>query len=95
MIALGTGVGYSVVVDSKQHLGHFGMLEGGHMIINPQSDRLCGCGQYGESLHSPGSKYANEDVRYYVYVDVDVYLVVLCCGLQAASRRTLVRRTPH
>ena len=47
MVALGTGVGYSVVIKSEQHLGHFGMLEGGHMIINPHSDRLCGCGQYG------------------------------------------------
>jgi predicted NBD/HSP70 family sugar kinase len=49
MVALGTGVGYSVVVDKKQHLGHFGLLEGGHMIIDPRSEEQCGCGQYGES----------------------------------------------
>jgi predicted NBD/HSP70 family sugar kinase len=49
MIALGTGVGYSVVVGGKQHLGHFGLLEGGHIIINPSSDLLCGCGQYGNN----------------------------------------------
>lgn len=47
MIALGTGVGYAVVVNGKQLFGHFGLLEGGHMIINPHSDLLCGCGQYG------------------------------------------------
>jgi len=47
MISLGTGVGFSVVVNGKQHLGHYGLLEGGHMIINPSSDIRCGCGQYG------------------------------------------------
>ena len=50
MVALGTGVGYAVIVDGKQLFGHFGLLEGGHMIINPTSNLLCGCGQYGESV---------------------------------------------
>lgn len=48
MITLGTGVGSGVVCDGHLLSGTRGFAgELGHVIVNQESDRLCGCGRRG------------------------------------------------
>lgn len=48
MITLGTGVGSGIVCDGHLLSGSRGFAgELGHVIVNPDSDRLCGCGRRG------------------------------------------------
>eukprot|EP01038_Epipyxis_sp_PR26KG_P007488 gene7488-10203_t len=51
MISLGTGIGFSLILDNKLYQGSNGLIEGGHMIVNSSRDNSknvkCGCGQYG------------------------------------------------
>ncbi|MDL2241355.1 ROK family protein [Bacteroidales bacterium OttesenSCG-928-L03] len=48
MITLGTGVGSGVVVNGQLVYGHDGFAgELGHVIIDRQNGRLCGCGRRG------------------------------------------------
>lgn len=48
MITIGTGVGGGVVVDGQIVSGRHGAGgEIGHMVVNPDEDRECGCGGYG------------------------------------------------
>lgn len=48
MITLGTGVGSGIVIDGKVVYGHDGFAgELGHICIDRQNGRLCGCGRKG------------------------------------------------
>lgn len=48
MVTIGTGVGGGVVVDGDIVEGVFGAAgEIGHMCLNPDEDRICGCGGHG------------------------------------------------
>ena len=48
LVALGTGVGGGVIADGKVVSGAFGAAgEIGHMTVNRQETRLCGCGRCG------------------------------------------------
>lgn len=48
MVTLGTGVGYSLILNGRIYQGANGLIEGGHMIVNSNFDaRKCGCGQSG------------------------------------------------
>jgi len=48
MITLGTGVGSGIVCDGHLLSGSRGFAgELGHVIVDPESDRLCGCGRRG------------------------------------------------
>ncbi len=48
MITLGTGVGAGVVVDGRLVAGAFGAAgEVGHLTVNPDEERVCGCGRRG------------------------------------------------
>ncbi len=48
MITLGTGLGSGIVINGEMVYGHDGFAgELGHIIVNKESDRLCGCGNYG------------------------------------------------
>lgn len=47
-ITLSTGIGAGIILDGKLFRGMTGTAgEVGHMIVNPASDFLCGCGNYG------------------------------------------------
>jgi len=47
-ITLGTGVGGGVIIDGKILAGSAGAGgEIGHILVNPDEDRPCGCGKYG------------------------------------------------
>lgn len=46
MLTLGTGVGAGVVIDGHIISGASGLIEGGHMIMDPEGP-LCGCSQRG------------------------------------------------
>ena len=68
MMTLGTGIGTGLVVDGKLIHGAFGGGgEGGHVIVQPEDGRLCGCGQHGclEAYASASStaRIAEERVR--------------------------------
>ena len=48
MITLGTGVGSGIVCDGHLLSGSRGFAgELGHVIVDPESDRMCGCGRRG------------------------------------------------
>ncbi len=48
LIALGTGVGAGVVIGGKLVAGAFGAGgEVGHITVNPEEERCCGCGRKG------------------------------------------------
>lgn len=48
MITLGTGVGSGIVIDGKVLYGHDGFAgELGHVCVERQNGRLCGCGKKG------------------------------------------------
>ncbi len=48
MVTLGTGVGSGVIIGGQIVEGAFGAAgEIGHMCMNPQETRLCGCGKRG------------------------------------------------
>ena len=48
MITLGTGVGSGIVVDGKVLYGHDGFAgELGHVCVEREDGRKCGCGKYG------------------------------------------------
>lgn len=48
LITLGTGVGGGLVINKKLYEGSQGAAgEVGHMIINPNSNTICGCGNKG------------------------------------------------
>lgn len=48
MITLGTGIGGGVIVNGKILAGSSGAAgEIGHMLVNPDEDRICGCGKRG------------------------------------------------
>ena len=48
MVTIGTGVGGGVVIDGDVVEGVFGAAgEIGHMCLNPDEERVCGCGGYG------------------------------------------------
>lgn len=44
---MGTGVGFGLILDGRFYSGANGLIEGGHAIIDPNSNRVCGCGQKG------------------------------------------------
>jgi glucokinase len=45
---LGTGIGSGIICDGRMIRGYSGQAgELGHMIIYPEGDRVCGCGQRG------------------------------------------------
>lgn len=58
---LGTGIGGAVIVDGTMVRGFSGQAgELGHIIIYPDSDRVCGCGQRGcAEVHASASHTAN------------------------------------
>lgn len=48
MVTLGTGVGGGIILNGKIRAGSNGAAgEIGHMIINPEETRICGCGGHG------------------------------------------------
>lgn len=48
MFTLGTGVGCGLILDGNLYQGSYGLIEGGHMIVNSSSQaKACGCGQKG------------------------------------------------
>ena len=48
MVTLGTGVGGGVIINGKILAGSFGAAgEIGHILVNPDESRLCGCGKCG------------------------------------------------
>ena len=48
MITLGTGVGSGIVVNGQLLYGHDGFAgELGHLIVNRENGRICGCGRKG------------------------------------------------
>lgn len=48
MVTIGTGVGGGVVIDGDVVEGVFGAAgEIGHMCLNPDEERVCGCGGHG------------------------------------------------
>ena len=47
MLTLGTGIGSGIMLNGKMHEGANGLIEAGHMIVNPLMGRKCGCGQVG------------------------------------------------
>jgi len=47
MLTLGTGIGSAVMLSGNLHEGANGLIEAGHMIVNPLMGRKCGCGQVG------------------------------------------------
>ncbi len=47
-VTFSTGIGAGIVLDGKLYRGMTGTAgEVGHMIVNPESDFLCGCGNHG------------------------------------------------
>jgi len=58
---LGTGIGGAVICDGTMIRGYSGQAgELGHIIIYPDSDRVCGCGQRGcAEVHASASHTAN------------------------------------
>ncbi|MGN0507564.1 MAG: ROK family glucokinase [Lachnospiraceae bacterium] len=48
MVTLGTGVGGGIILNGKIRAGsNGGAGEIGHMIVNPEETRVCGCGGHG------------------------------------------------
>lgn len=48
MVTLGTGVGGGIIIDGKIHNGVHGAAgELGHINVNPEETRACGCGNHG------------------------------------------------
>lgn len=44
----GTGIGAALAQKGVIHRGSRGLIEGGHMIVDPSPDaQRCGCGQQG------------------------------------------------
>lgn len=52
MVTIGTGLGFSVLLNGEIFQGSNGLTEGGHMVIfsDPNAKR-CGCGQVGPNLY--------------------------------------------
>lgn len=48
MITLGTGIGFSLILNGSLYQGSHGIIEGGHMIVDSSRNaRKCPCGQSG------------------------------------------------
>lgn len=48
MITLGTGIGFSLILNGSLYQGSHGIIEGGHMIVDSgRNARKCPCGQSG------------------------------------------------
>lgn len=47
VITLGSGVGCGIVIDGEMIQGSSGNIEGGHMLVQAEGGRPCGCGSSG------------------------------------------------
>lgn len=72
---LGTGIGGGIVAEGMMIHGHTDQAaELGHIIVYPDSERLCGCGQYGcAEAHASAAQTANRAME----------------GLRAGAKSTL------